>query len=315
MKQFIVRFALMALLSLALVGRVYQVASLDTFQAQAQVDPDWDRSSLLFDEEFGCQNTECGEIITARVCNGAQSEPMDGTTSYEVYYIATGNPKDGSVVATGTINALGTGECQTLTYDTNGVAGNYMFRAIQRPGHPGTGELWSEQCEVNSCNETDPSPTPSTSPEPSSTPSVGGGSCAATSLANDNLQCNVSGTFDAVMDVKDANGNGAKDVLVKFRYNGQTAEARTNENGRAKVSFKQSGNGPVYADPEGCTSQAMYINTPNCPAMSTPSTTGQVLGATTLAETGSSSDYLAVVTIAAGAAVLAFSVNGYRRAQ
>jgi len=73
---------------------------------------------------------------------------MAGTTVYQVYYIEKGNPKNGSVVSSDVIPALAAGECTTLTYTTPGGSGNYMFRAQQRPGHPGTGELWSEACSV-----------------------------------------------------------------------------------------------------------------------------------------------------------------------
>jgi YqxM protein len=107
----------------------------------------WDRSSLLF--ASGCEG-DCGEI-TAEVCNGAD-EDMAGPTTWELYWIASGNPKNGVVIASGTINPLAAGECQTLTYNPganpNGASGKYMFKAYQRPGHPGTGVLWSDACEL-----------------------------------------------------------------------------------------------------------------------------------------------------------------------
>jgi len=88
----------------------------------------------------------------AQVCNGDDSEDMAGPTTWELYWRASGNPKNGNVIASGTIDPLATGECQILTYDPsdnpNGASGNYMFRAYQRPGHPGTGELWSGACEI-----------------------------------------------------------------------------------------------------------------------------------------------------------------------
>jgi YqxM protein len=109
---------------------------------------EWDRSSLHF--EAGCEG-DCEEI-TATVCNGADSEDMDGPSIWELYWAASGNPKNGVVIASGTIDPLAAGECQVLTYDpgdnSNGASGNYMFKAYQRPGHPGTTELWSEACEL-----------------------------------------------------------------------------------------------------------------------------------------------------------------------
>jgi len=110
---------------------------------------DWDNSSLEFTAGCvgGCQQ------VKAYVRNGGSD--MSGTTTYEVYWISKGNPKSGSIISTGTIKALKYDEGIWLTYNPmdnpNGADGNYMFRAIQRPGHPGQGDLWSEQCSVTSC--------------------------------------------------------------------------------------------------------------------------------------------------------------------
>ena len=115
----------------------------------------WDHSSLYFDEDYGCQG-DCEEI-SALVCNGADSEDMEGPTTWELYWIASGNPKNGVVIASGTIEPLAAGECQLLTYNPadnpNGPSGNYMFKAYQRPGHPGQGELWSDACELECVEE------------------------------------------------------------------------------------------------------------------------------------------------------------------
>jgi len=115
------------------------------------VGEEWDKSSLYFDGD--CEG-DCEEI-QATVCNGDDSGDMAGSTTWELYWIASGNPKNGTVIASGTINPLAADECQVLTYDPgenpNGASGNYMFKAYQRPGHPGTGELWSEACELE-CN-------------------------------------------------------------------------------------------------------------------------------------------------------------------
>lgn len=110
--------------------------------------PQWDKSSLSFTS--GCSG-DCEEI-TATVCNGQDSEAMEGTSTWELYWIATGNPKDGVVIDSGTINALAPGACQVITYDPNnnpnGATGDYMFKAYQRPLHPGQGVLWSGECEI-----------------------------------------------------------------------------------------------------------------------------------------------------------------------
>lgn len=110
----------------------------------------WDKSSLYFDEEYSCHN-ECQQI-QAKVCNGNGSEDMMGSVSWELYWIEKGNPKNGDVVEIGLIDPLSSGECQILQYvDNNSVNGNYMFKSYQRPGHPGVGELWSEECNMQSC--------------------------------------------------------------------------------------------------------------------------------------------------------------------
>lgn len=103
----------------------------------------WDKSSLYFKD--GCSG-DCDQIY-AEVCNGADSRDMAGSTVYQVYFIEKGNPKNGTQVASGVIPALSSGECITLSFDP-ALTGNYMFRAEQRPGHPGKGDLWSDACSV-----------------------------------------------------------------------------------------------------------------------------------------------------------------------
>ncbi len=102
----------------------------------------WDRSSLYF--SGGCSGN-C-DSISATVCNGGSGRMLCGT-AWELYYAASGNPKRGSIVASGTIPALRPGQCYTMTYDPAN-SGNYMFKAYQAVGHPGTGELWSNSCSV-----------------------------------------------------------------------------------------------------------------------------------------------------------------------
>ncbi|WP_141432705.1 hypothetical protein [Bacillus sp. 03113] len=100
----------------------------------------WDRSSLSF---IGANPTDTG--ISATIKNGQDSLAMQGEVTYELFWSEQGNPKDGKIVATGVVNALTPGETQVLTYSSDDLpAGNYMFKAYQRPDHPGKGELWSE---------------------------------------------------------------------------------------------------------------------------------------------------------------------------
>ncbi|MEH7352017.1 hypothetical protein V7150_00355 [Neobacillus drentensis] len=104
----------------------------------------WDRSSLTFTAEI--LTSDC---ISAMIKNDEDSRAMQGEVTYEVYWAAEGNPKEGKVVATGAVNTLTPGEAQILTYKPDHlVAGNYMFKAYQRPNHPGKGELWSEAITV-----------------------------------------------------------------------------------------------------------------------------------------------------------------------
>lgn len=107
---------------------------------------DWDRSSLSFN---GPDGGGCGGIF-ATVTNGGDQD-MEGTSSFEVYWSPNGNPKDGEVVDSGTISALAKGMSEQLTFNPNGVKGNYKFKAYQRTGHPGTGELWSDTVSVSAC--------------------------------------------------------------------------------------------------------------------------------------------------------------------
>lgn len=129
------------------------VASVSTgiWETSTPTPEEWDKSSLHFDDDYGCQGS-CEEI-SAKVCNDEDSEDMQGPTTWELYLSDSGNPKDGEVVSEsgGTIDPLEHGTCLVLSYNPNGVEGNYMFKAEQRPGHPGQGVLWSEACEIESC--------------------------------------------------------------------------------------------------------------------------------------------------------------------
>jgi len=100
----------------------------------------WDRSSLYF--RGGCSGN-CASI-SATVCNGADSGAMLCGTTWELYYAERGNPKRGEIVAAALIPPLEPGECFTITFDAVYPSGNYMFKAYQAEGHPGTGVLWSE---------------------------------------------------------------------------------------------------------------------------------------------------------------------------
>jgi len=109
----------------------------------------WDRSSLYF--AAGCEGG-CDQV-NATVCNGQDAGDMAGPTSWELYWAGCGNPREGVRITSGAVEPLRAGMCQTLTYELGdnsyGTSGNYIFVAYQRPGHPGSGELWSESCELD----------------------------------------------------------------------------------------------------------------------------------------------------------------------
>ncbi|MGP7818822.1 hypothetical protein [Niallia sp. 01092] len=118
---------------------------IDNQQKGKNVQSAWDKSSLSF---ITTGTTSNG--ISATIKNGQDSRAMQGEVVYEVYWSEDGNPKDGTVIASGEVKALAPGETQVLTYHSDKMAeGNYMFKAYQRLDHPGTGVLWSESIKVN----------------------------------------------------------------------------------------------------------------------------------------------------------------------
>jgi len=112
-------------------------------QASGGKSEDWDKSSLSF---VGSCDETC-QKSKVKVCNGSDSQDMQGSVNYNVYYAVSGNAKNGSVVESGVIPALKSGECFTIEFDST-TTGNYMVQAYQRDGHPGTGRLWSEACTL-----------------------------------------------------------------------------------------------------------------------------------------------------------------------
>jgi len=127
----------------------------------------WDKSSLVFLYSGACEG-DCN-LISAWVEN--HGSDMQGPTTFEVWYSATGNPMtapDRQLVYTGVIPALPSRGTFQLTYVPT-MTGNYKFRAIQREGHPGSGDLWSQTCYVI-CQEPSATPTFTFTPTPTDTP-------------------------------------------------------------------------------------------------------------------------------------------------
>lgn len=112
------------------------------------VNPIWDRSSLKSWGEGG----DCKEIYATFKNDGSS---MNGSTTWELYWAASGNPKDGVKIADGVIPALNHNGTYKATYNPqsnpNGPDGKYMFKAYQRAGHPGEGSLWSDSITLSGC--------------------------------------------------------------------------------------------------------------------------------------------------------------------
>ncbi len=131
-----------------------------------------------------------------------------------------------------------------------------------------------------------------------------------TKLSTDNHQCTEK-EFDAIMDVRE-DGVGKGGVKVTFYFNGQTVEVRTNADGRGRTKFARAA-GDLKADAEGYPSQSQVVEALDCEdVILDPGRGGQVLGATTLADTGTT-NWLALVMIYAGLATMGGAAYAYRK--
>jgi YqxM protein len=70
---------------------------------------------------------------------------MAGPTYWELWYAANGSPKSGEIIATGEIPALDVEQAYLISTAATKGSGNYIFKAYQRPGHPGIGVLGSDE--------------------------------------------------------------------------------------------------------------------------------------------------------------------------
>lgn len=132
----------------------------------------WDKSSLVFPNSSNGQIINSCDSVNISVVIKNVGNNMDGVTQYEVYWIASGNPKQGEKVGEGIINPLNSNQTATLTYlATN--PGEYKFRAFQRPGHnwdyENRKDLWSETIKVVCNQEPQRSNTPVTPKQPATT--------------------------------------------------------------------------------------------------------------------------------------------------
>ncbi|WP_071458508.1 amyloid fiber anchoring/assembly protein TapA [Bacillus massilinigeriensis] len=112
---------------------------------------EWDKSSLKFINGSHEQTVNsCPPAEIAVEVNNGGSD-MKGQTEYEVYFAPSGNPKKGTKVGEGKIEPILSGKTALLKFQAT-KAGNYKFKAYQRPGHANKyesrGELWSETVTV-----------------------------------------------------------------------------------------------------------------------------------------------------------------------
>ncbi|MFJ5715166.1 amyloid fiber anchoring/assembly protein TapA [Neobacillus sp. NPDC093127] len=110
----------------------------------------WDKSSLIFSNKDNNQQINSCNPVKVTVSIANTGNDMKGTTEYEVFYIAKGNAKAGSIVGNGIINPLAKGKSGQLTF-TASFPGNYKFKAYQRPFHNFKNErkeLWSETISI-----------------------------------------------------------------------------------------------------------------------------------------------------------------------
>ncbi|WP_077324511.1 amyloid fiber anchoring/assembly protein TapA [Virgibacillus siamensis] len=120
-------------------------------------DGQWDKSSLESltgsgDYGFSCKNGVFELYSYIKNKNG--SEPMAGPSKFEVQYAPDGQkgpnkPHPGEIIFEGVIPALDSGEKAKLVFETDNLQpGKYVFKAYQRPGHPGKSTPWGGKIEI-----------------------------------------------------------------------------------------------------------------------------------------------------------------------
>ncbi|MEW6505561.1 MAG: hypothetical protein AB1457_16505, partial [Chloroflexota bacterium] len=141
------------------------------------VQAEWDGSDLDFS---GSCSGNC-EVIQATICNSGAA--MQGTTTYQVLWKATGSARNGFVVHSGFVPALASGQCAVLSFNPLSVSnppvgyplGNFVFRAQQRPDYAGNEPVvFSGQCrpfkDADECRLPTPTPTTEDTATPTNTP-------------------------------------------------------------------------------------------------------------------------------------------------
>ncbi|MEK7513375.1 MAG: hypothetical protein AAB580_00625, partial [Patescibacteria group bacterium] len=120
-------------------------------------------------------------------------------------------------------------------------------------------------------------------------------------------------SFHAEFKVK-VGGVGQKDITVKFSYKAEEKTAITNSDGIAGVDFEFKGNGDLTAKSEGYENQTIGVQAKeNCAVGGSTITDGQVLGASTLAETGVFDESLMALLFTLGSGLIGLGVKTYAK--
>ncbi|SDP76515.1 TasA anchoring/assembly protein, partial [Litchfieldia salsa] len=132
---------------LLLIGVILMHTNLPVYAEKGSGKSDaWGKSSLV---SIG-QGGTCVELF-AYIKNGGSGD-MRGTVNYEVYFSTSGNPKNGSIIGSGQVGPLVSGVTATINHVPK-IGGIFMFKVYQEEGHPGIGELWSEQIVIEECSD------------------------------------------------------------------------------------------------------------------------------------------------------------------
>jgi len=157
------------------LGVFFLIAGLLLNVVVLPVQADWDGSDLAFTNS--CSGN-C-EVIQATICNNGAA--MQGTTTFQVLWKASGSARTGVVVHSGIVPVLPAGQCAVLSFNPLSVSnppegyplGNFVFRAQQRPDYVGNNSvIFSGQCrpfkDADECRL--PTPTPTFTFTPTNTP-------------------------------------------------------------------------------------------------------------------------------------------------
>ncbi|OGD63037.1 hypothetical protein A2160_05330 [Candidatus Beckwithbacteria bacterium RBG_13_42_9] len=213
-----------------------------------------------------------------------------------------------------TVSGLGTNSITiTAGSDTQAIShADIYFGLMPSPtpsASPETSPSPSPEVSPNPSPETSPNPEPSSSPAASASPNPQAGKTSA--LGKNGPTCE-NMEFEVTYDAKE-NGDSRKDVEVTFTYRGETKKAKTDENGRARVFFNYQGEGDLKAEAtDGYPSQSIYVQNLSCSASgqggtvlgASTNTSGQVLGASTMADTGTSASLWAITLATGGLNIL-----------